>query len=140
MDPQLLEYIRQQRIAGSPDEITKQNLLTNGWALADVESALSGNQSQVTAFVPVNNKAKIALIIGFIIFVVPQVVRNFPSVIFLFYLNIGFVLLAIVGLVLAIWGFRVHKGIASVAIILCLIKIILFILYIQFIYQVASYI
>lgn len=138
MDPQLLEYIRQQRAAGLQDETTKQNLLTNGWALADVESALSGNQPQAIVFVPANNKAKIALIIG-LITLMPQFLGSvLPSMVQLFFIN-GSVLLAVVGLIFAIWGFRAHKGMASIAIVLCLISIASFILYLQFIYQVAGY-
>lgn len=60
MNPQLLEYVRQQRVTGLSDETIKQNLLTSGWTLADVEAALSNNQPQAIIFTTPNSSPDIS--------------------------------------------------------------------------------
>src|SRR5688572_8851849 len=43
MNPQLINYIQQKRLAGVPDDQIKQNLLESGWELSQVSQALSIN-------------------------------------------------------------------------------------------------
>ncbi|MEX1026708.1 MAG: hypothetical protein WD049_01685 [Candidatus Paceibacterota bacterium] len=82
-------------------------------------------------------KANIALTLGIISLLLPFVigalnnidsinrfyVRAFSPYFFLFLIFL-FAAIAVVGLILGVWGFKAHKGKASIAIILCLIAVI----------------
>ena len=136
-DPGLYNYIKSELTSGKTKEQINTSLMQGGgWTQVDIDTAFSDVQSGNIPTVdtnkivpPINKKATIALIMGVIIllswvlvfFAAINSVLSNPYVVAIAIFLSG---CALVGMVFAILGFKMHKVKALVAIVFCFIGLV----------------